>query len=79
MPTYELVCHDCGHRFEKFLMRLLRDEDCVCPACGSAEVKRGVGGVLGSARGRLLGARARRSPLVEPSRPSRVFGNERIS
>jgi len=48
MPTYELTCEDCGERFDVFVMRLLRDEDKVCPACGSHTVKRGFGGgVLG--------------------------------
>lgn len=44
MPTYELTCRTCGTSFEKFLMRLLRLEDKVCPACGSSEVGVGVGG-----------------------------------
>ena len=44
MPTYELTCRDCGTRFERFLQRLLRDEDRVCPVCGSAEVETGIGG-----------------------------------
>ncbi len=49
MPTYELACRDCGHRFDKFLMRILRNDDLVCPECGSTEIDRGIGGgVLGS-------------------------------
>jgi putative FmdB family regulatory protein len=44
MPTYEMTCRGCGTRFERFLTRLLRDEDKVCPSCGSAEVDQGVGG-----------------------------------
>jgi putative FmdB family regulatory protein len=44
MPTYELHCKECGHRFERFLMRLLKDADRVCPACGSTQVAPGVGG-----------------------------------
>jgi putative FmdB family regulatory protein len=44
MPTYELRCRDCGHVFERFLMRLLKDEDKVCPVCGSSQVVTGVGG-----------------------------------
>jgi putative FmdB family regulatory protein len=44
MPTYELRCKDCGHRFDRFLMRLLRTEDKVCTACGSLNVVTGVGG-----------------------------------
>lgn len=49
MPTYELICDDCGSRFERFLTRLLRREDRVCPECGSRRVRSGVGGgVLGA-------------------------------
>lgn len=44
MPTYELRCKECGHAFERFLMRLLRDEDKVCPECDSTQVVSGVGG-----------------------------------
>lgn len=44
MPTYDLKCAECGHRFELFLMRLLRDEDRTCPECGSPEARAGVGG-----------------------------------
>ncbi len=44
MPTYELTCRACGTRFERFLARLLRDEDKVCPSCGSTDVQQGVGG-----------------------------------
>ncbi len=56
MPTYELTCRVCGHRFDLFLMRLLRNEDLVCPECGSTEIDRGVGGgVLGSGTRSTLG------------------------
>lgn len=44
MPTYELTCSDCGHRFDRFLTRLLRADDKVCPRCGSRNVQLGVGG-----------------------------------
>ena len=48
MPTYELKCNPCGSRFEKFLGRLLRDTDKVCPECGSSDVRTGLGGgILG--------------------------------
>jgi putative FmdB family regulatory protein len=49
VPTYELRCEACGSRFERFLLRLLRDEDRVCPTCGSTKVKVGVGGGFVSA------------------------------
>ncbi len=49
MPTYELTCRVCGHRFDLFLMRLLRNEDLLCPQCGARDIERGVGGgILGS-------------------------------
>jgi len=44
MPTYELRCKNCGHEFDRFLMRLLREADKVCPECGSSDVSTGVGG-----------------------------------
>lgn len=48
MPTYELTCEECGTQFDVFVMRLLRDDDKVCTACGSRHVRRGFGGgVLG--------------------------------
>lgn len=40
MPTYQFVCDSCGKDFEFFLMRMLRDEDKICPSCGSTDVKR---------------------------------------
>jgi len=49
MPSYDLTCKACQTRFEKFVPRLLRNEDLVCPSCGSNDIKRGVGGgVLGA-------------------------------
>ena len=44
MPTYELLCPACGERSERFLKRLIRDEDRVCPSCGHDDAKVGVGG-----------------------------------
>jgi len=44
MPTYELRCKECGHEFDRFLMRLIREQDRVCPECGSTNVATGVGG-----------------------------------
>jgi DNA-directed RNA polymerase subunit RPC12/RpoP len=39
-----LTCQSCGERFEKFLTRLIKEEDKVCPVCGSREVRMGIGG-----------------------------------
>lgn len=44
MPTYELRCRECGYTFDRFVMRMLRDEDKVCPECESRDVAPGVGG-----------------------------------
>ncbi|MDO8880087.1 MAG: zinc ribbon domain-containing protein [Coriobacteriia bacterium] len=44
MPTYELHCTECGHRFDRFLTRFIREADKVCPECGSTKVHSGVGG-----------------------------------
>ena len=44
VPTYELRCPECGHEYERFVMRLLRVEDRVCPECGASRVDVGVGG-----------------------------------
>ncbi len=38
MPTYDLTCDDCSTDFERFRQGFLRDEDRVCPDCGSAHV-----------------------------------------
>lgn len=62
MPTYELSCRSCGERFDKFLPRLLRDDDLVCPICGSRDIQRGVGGgMLGS------GTRGSRGASTSPT------------
>lgn len=44
MPTYELRCQSCEHEFDRFLMRLLKESDRVCPECGSTNVTQGIGG-----------------------------------
>ncbi len=48
MPTYDLTCTQCGCRAERFVPRMIRDDDRVCPDCGAGQMKIGVGGgVLG--------------------------------
>ena len=39
MPTYDLVCAGCEHRFEAFRQGFLRDEDRECPQCGAQEAR----------------------------------------
>jgi putative FmdB family regulatory protein len=38
MPTYDLACASCNTQFERFRQGFLRDDDRVCPDCGSHEV-----------------------------------------
>jgi putative FmdB family regulatory protein len=52
MPTYDLACRACGHRYERFLSRMLRADDRLCPVCGAEDMKTGVGGgFLGAGTG----------------------------
>jgi putative FmdB family regulatory protein len=39
MASYDLVCDECGHSFEVFRQGFLKDEDRVCPDCGSEDVR----------------------------------------
>ena len=39
MASYDLVCENCEHVFEVFRQGFLRDEDKVCPECGSTETR----------------------------------------
>jgi putative FmdB family regulatory protein len=39
MPSYDLFCEACDHRFEAFRQGFLRDEDRVCPDCGAAAAR----------------------------------------
>ncbi len=39
MASYDLVCDECGHDFEVFRQGFLKDDDRVCPECGSTEVR----------------------------------------
>ena len=42
MPTYDYLCENCGHTFEKFQMmsdRVLR----TCPECGKKKLRRLIG------------------------------------
>jgi putative FmdB family regulatory protein len=39
MASYDLVCEDCGSEFEVFRQGFIKDEDKVCPECGSVEVR----------------------------------------
>lgn len=39
MPSYDLVCSNCGHAFEITLHRFITEEDKLCPECGSTKVE----------------------------------------
>jgi putative FmdB family regulatory protein len=38
MASYDLVCEKCENEFEVFRQGFLKDEDRVCPECGSEDV-----------------------------------------
>jgi putative FmdB family regulatory protein len=40
MPIYEYKCENCKNEFEVFTF--LKDEEPLCPSCGSKEVKKKV-------------------------------------
>lgn len=67
MPTYDLECSKCGHKFELFLTRFIRDDDRVCPECGSTDVSQTISdfnmwiGCGSTGRGNI-GARVRGTP-----------------
>lgn len=46
MPSYDMACSKCGHEFEVFRPGFMRDEDKVCPKCGSTEVEQAMTGFL---------------------------------
>lgn len=46
MATYDLVCRQCGNTFEFFTKSFLKDEDKVCPECGSTNVEQVLTGFL---------------------------------
>lgn len=39
MPTYEYICDECGHRFDKF-QTISADPISICPVCGKNSVRR---------------------------------------
>jgi putative FmdB family regulatory protein len=52
VPTYDLACGGCDARFERFRQGFLRDEDRVCPECGSLEVTQRFTGFVTARPGR---------------------------
>lgn len=52
MASYDLRCDSCGQDFELFVQGFLKDEQKVCPECGSHEVaQRYTGFLCGSTAG----------------------------
>ncbi|MBN2092253.1 zinc ribbon domain-containing protein [candidate division KSB1 bacterium] len=43
MPTYEYLCANCGHRFEKF-QRITAEPEKICPKCQQMTIKRVING-----------------------------------
>lgn len=39
MSTYDMVCSECSHSFQVYHPGFLRDEDKVCPECGSTQTQ----------------------------------------
>lgn len=56
MPTYDLACESCDTHFEAFRQGFLRDEDRVCPDCGSHEVKQLMTGFVTARPARVAAA-----------------------
>ncbi len=62
MASYDLICEDCGNSFEVFRQGFLKDEDRVCPECGSAEVRQKFSSFLSN-----LGSASTSSGCAAPS------------
>ncbi len=39
MPNYEMVCQECGEKFEISMSFAEREKKAVCPACGSKKLE----------------------------------------
>jgi putative FmdB family regulatory protein len=63
MASYDLICEKCDHEFEVFRQGFLKDEDRVCPACGSQDVRQKFSSFLHSLGGGAGCAPASGSPF----------------
>jgi len=61
MASFDLICDTCAHTFEVFHQGFLRDEDKVCPECGSTEVRQKFSSFLSTIGGSSGGACAPRA------------------
>jgi len=48
MALYDFACQACGTDFEVFSTGFIKDDQKVCPACGSAEVQQKFSSFLSS-------------------------------
>jgi len=55
MASYDLVCDACGRDFEVFRQGFLKDDDRVCPECGSTDVHQKFTSFLKSIGGSSVG------------------------
>jgi putative FmdB family regulatory protein len=55
MASYDFRCRGCGSDFELFVQGFLKEEQRVCPECGSREIEQLITGFL---RGSGAGERA---------------------
>jgi putative FmdB family regulatory protein len=62
MASYDLICEDCGNSFEVFRQGFLKDEDRVCPECGSVDVRQKFSSFLSN-----LGGASASSACAAPS------------
>jgi putative FmdB family regulatory protein len=46
VASFDLICDKCGYDFEVFRQGFLKDEDRVCPSCGSTKVRQKFTGFL---------------------------------
>ena len=46
MATFDLICRDCGHRFEVVTRVAIRDKQKRCPECRSQNVRQTFAGFL---------------------------------
>ncbi|MCP4423020.1 MAG: zinc ribbon domain-containing protein [Chloroflexi bacterium] len=45
MPTYQYICHDCDHAFEKRLRMSQSGETQSCPTCGDMNTRKRIGAI----------------------------------
>jgi putative FmdB family regulatory protein len=39
MATYDFVCRSCANEYELYVPGFVKDQDKVCPKCGSTDVR----------------------------------------